>query len=331
MIYNWMSLNASGLRNERGSSTYSFLGFAIIAVVIVVAVLFFPWGDLGKQAQDPDLNAGMTALDKKQYPEALAAFDKALKKNPDNTTALIGKSKAEFAQGNLDKALEYADAAVQKKGGAKAYGQKGIIEKVQKNYDAALKDFTEAIKADSNYAWALAQRADIFSRQKQQDKALEDINKAIAAKPDYVDAYRMRVWVLNRMGKCKEASEDMKKVEKLSPNDAWTLQDKAWFLLTCPDEKLQDPAKAMELAKKANEMTDGKDGVIQETIAEAYFKQGDPLKAYEHQKKAIELGSKKCPDGSCLKEMQQRLQKYELAARQEVRTGYEILSMDSGK
>jgi hypothetical protein len=85
----------------------------------------------------------------------------------------------------------------------------------------------------------------------------------------------------------------------------------------------------MELAQKAIELSDGKDGVVLETLAEAYFRQGDALKAAEHQRKAIELGSKKCPDGSCLKEMRQRLQKYELAARPEVRTTYEFLPLDS--
>ncbi len=107
------------------------------------------------------------------------------------------------------------------------------------------------------------------------------------------------------------------------------MQDKAWFLLTCPNEKLQDANKAMELAKKAVEMSKAEDGVALETLAEAYFRQGEALKAIDTQKEAIKLGSKNCPDGSCVKEMQQRLQKYELAARQEVRTGYEILPLDS--
>ena len=87
--------------------------------------------------------------------------------------------------------------------------------------------------------------------------------------------------------------------------------------------------QALELAKKALELSEGKDGVVYETLAEAHFRHGDPLKASELQKKAIELGSKKCPDRSCIKEMEQRLQKYELAARPEIRTGYEILPMDS--
>ena len=105
----------------------------------------------------------------------------------------------------------------------------------------------------------------------------------------------------------------------------------AWFLLTCPDEKVQNAAEAMELAKKAEDLPGGKDGMIYETLAEAYFKQGDSAKAAELQRTAIDMGSKKCPDGSCTKEMKERLQKYELASRQEVRSSYEILPLDSGK
>ena len=184
---------------------------------------------------------------------------------------------------------------------------------------------------DSGYAWAYAQRADLYSRLNEQEKAFTDINKALKSDPKFISALRLRAWVLNRMGKCKDASEDFKKVEELSPEDAWTLQDKAWFLMTCPDEQVQNPAKAMELAQKALKVAAGKDGLIYETLAEAYFKQGDPLKAVEVQKKAIEMGSKRCPDGSCIKEMKDRLQKYEMTARQEVRTGYEILPFDSAK
>jgi tetratricopeptide (TPR) repeat protein len=320
----------NSVRNERGSSVYSLLGIVIIVLVIIAAIYLFPWSQVFKKGQDPNYVAGEKALAEKHWEQAVSMFDKSLKSNPANGPAYVGRSRAYLQLGNLDKAFEDANAAVEKQPSSMAYGQRGIIEKLQKKTDGALKDFSEAIKLDPGYAWAYAQRADIYSRKKDQDKALEDVNKALAAKPNFVEGYRLKAWVLNRMGRCKDASDVFLKVEKLSPNDAWSMQDKAWFLLTCPDERLQDSSKAMALAKKAMELTGGKDGLVHETLAEAYFRQGDPLKAVEHQKKAIQLGSQQCPDGSCTKEMQQRLQKYEMAARQEVRTGYEILPRDSG-
>ena len=48
--------------NERGSAVYSFLGFVIIALVIIATVFFFPWGQVFKERQDPDYVAGEKAL-----------------------------------------------------------------------------------------------------------------------------------------------------------------------------------------------------------------------------------------------------------------------------
>ncbi|MBI4962555.1 MAG: tetratricopeptide repeat protein [Desulfomonile tiedjei] len=329
-FYSGVSLR--GLRDQNGFSVYTFMGGAILAAVIIGALLYFPWKEVFKGKQDPDMAAAYSAMADKQWEKAVSFFDKAAKSNPGNAEAFIGRSRAYLHLGRLDKAFDDAKTALEKDpGSAAAYGQRGIVNKIQRNTDQALQDFSSAVKLNPRYAWAYAQRADIHSRNKDQDKALADVTLAIKSNPNFIDAYRLQAWVLNRMGRCREANEAFKKVEQLNSNDAWSIQDKAWFLLTCPDEKLQDSSKALELAKKALELSEGKDGVVHETLAEAYFRQGDPVKAVDHQRKAIELGSQRCPDGSCVKEMQQRLQKYEMAARQEVRTGYEILPLDSGQ
>ncbi|MGD9818949.1 MAG: tetratricopeptide repeat protein [Desulfomonilaceae bacterium] len=318
------------LRDERGSSVYSFLGYAVLAVLVVVLLFVFPWSQLTGPKASADVAAGNDAMSKKQFDKAIVFFEKALKANPDDAVALIGRSRAALQLGDIEKALNDANTAIQKSPTyADAYGQRGVIFKMKQQAPEAIKDFSKAVELNNNYAWAYAQRADLYSRTQEQEKALKDADRALKSKPDFVEGLRLRAWILSRMGKCKEASEDFQKVAKLSPNDAWSIQDTAWFLLTCPDEKLQDATKAMELAQKAAQMSADQDGVFQETIAEAFFKQGDALKAIDHQKKAIEMGSKKCPDGSCIKEMQERLKKYELAARQEIRKAYEFLPIDS--
>lgn len=317
--------------NERGSSTYSFVGFAIIAVVVVAAIVWFPWDQVFETGKDANLWAAKQAMDKKQWDKAVVFFDKAIKANPDGVDGYIGRSLANLQMGNGDKALQDANAAVEKSpNNALAYAQRGLVQKVLgKNGDAA-KDFTKAVTLDPQYAWAFAQRADIYSRMKQLDKSLADIENALRINPQFVDALRIKAWILSRSGQCKEASEVFAIVAQKKPDDPASVQDRAWFLMTCPNEKLQDAGEAMKLAQKAAELSKGMDGVVLETLAEAQFRSGDPLKAAETQKKAIEVGSKKCPDGSCTAEMKERLKKYELAARQEERKTYEILPMDPG-
>ena len=324
------SVSTSGIGDERGSGVYSFFGYAIIVVVIVAGLLFFPWDQIKKSGQDTDFKSATTAMAEKNWDKAIELFDKSLKTNPNNADAYVGLSRAYQFTGKLAKAIESADKAVQiAPSNARAFGQFAMVNKLAGNTEAALKAFIRASQIDPKYAWALAQAADMLSQTGDLEKALDSANKALEARPDFSEALRLRATIFAKMGKCKEAFADFSQVEQLRPQDAGTIQDKAWFLLTCPDESIQDTSKAMDLAKKAMDLSKGGNGLVQETLAEAYFRTGNYLKAVEHQKKAIELQKKTCPDGSCVKDMQSRLKKYEMASREETRTHYDRLPKDS--
>ena len=120
----------SSVRNERGSSVYSFLGIVIIAMVIITTIFFFPWAQVFKARQDPDYLAGEKAMAEKQWQEAVSLFGKSLKSNPTNALAYVGRSRAYLQLGNLNKALEDANTAVEKEPSSQAYGQRGIVGKL---------------------------------------------------------------------------------------------------------------------------------------------------------------------------------------------------------
>ena len=50
----------------------------------------------------------------KQWQEAVSLFGKSLKSNPTNALAYVGRSRAYLQLGNLNKALEDANTAVEK-------------------------------------------------------------------------------------------------------------------------------------------------------------------------------------------------------------------------
>lgn len=300
----------------------------VVAVGICLLALSF-WADLFRWREDRNFAEGMTALANQKWSEAVTFFGKSLESNPGNAAAHVGRSRAYLYLEDLDRALEEADRAVKlDPGSAQGFGQRGIVEKLKGLNEKALDDFSQAVKLNPGYFWAYSQIADLYMRQTELEKALENVNRALSLKADFVEGLRLRAVILTRLGKCKEAFDDFTRAATLRPDDAMSLQDKAWFLLTCPDEKLQDSHEAMELAQKAFTIKGKQDPLVLETLAEAHFRQGDPLKAAEYQKQAIELQQKKCPDGKCLTEMRERLQKYELTARQETRRDYEILPLD---
>jgi tetratricopeptide (TPR) repeat protein len=148
--------SVSRCSNERGSTAYTFLGFAIIVVVVIGTISFFPWSEIGK-GPNPDMVAAGKAMDSKNWKQAITLYDKVLKASPGNFDALLGRSRAFVQVGDLDKAFADANAAVEKRPtAALAYGQRGIVQKLQQRTDQAQQDFGKAVTIDPGYIWAYA-------------------------------------------------------------------------------------------------------------------------------------------------------------------------------
>jgi thiol-disulfide isomerase/thioredoxin len=97
-------------------------------------------------------------------------------------------------------------------------------------------------------------------------------------------------------------------------NQPQMTNDLAWIVIEKPGEK-PDPKLmkyALGLAEKADKMVEGKHGGIADTLAKAYFENGDVKKAVETQERAVKL-SKGTP---AEKEITQRLETYKKAANQ---------------
>jgi serine/threonine protein kinase/tetratricopeptide (TPR) repeat protein len=78
---------------------------------------------------------------------------------------------------------------------------------------------------------------------------------------------------------------------KLGPNDRVTLismNNLAWQLATCPDAKLRDPKRAVELAKKVVELTPA-EGTYWNTLGACYYRSGDFKAGIEALEKSMKL------------------------------------------
>jgi tetratricopeptide (TPR) repeat protein len=84
------------------------------------------------------------------------------------------------------------------------------------------------------------------------------------------------------------ALADYSKSLDLNPQNLRTLNNLAWLLATCPDLKLRDPKRAVELAKEAVEMAP-KDGMCWNTLGAASYRAGDWKAAVAALEKSMEL------------------------------------------
>jgi tetratricopeptide (TPR) repeat protein len=88
---------------------------------------------------------------------------------------------------------------------ASYYNFRGKIHDSMKNYNQALKDYSEAIKFDPIQSFNYFCRGLTYYKIQNTNLAMIDFTKAIKLNPKYADAYEYRAAALNRAGNYVEA------------------------------------------------------------------------------------------------------------------------------
>ncbi len=144
-------------------------------------------------------------------------------------------------------------------------------------------------------------------------KAAKDAAKAREIAENYAKSLEQagRTDVLEERKRLeKKAGQLGQDVVKLANEDEGLLNDFAWMILVHPGFKNRDLALATQAAKRANELTEGKDWSVLDTYARVLHAVGNPAEAVKTQKKAIEL----CPDKRIADELRKALADFEKAA-----------------
>ncbi|MFC2131452.1 tetratricopeptide repeat protein [Bacteroidota bacterium] len=100
-----------------------------------------------------------------------------------------------------------------------AYFLKGNISKDAGDYTSAVKDYSEAISIDNEYAEALNNRGSLYGMAGEYEKSINDLRKAIQLDPSIPDGYFNRAIARDATGDYQGAIEDFTKSLSLNPND----------------------------------------------------------------------------------------------------------------
>jgi Tfp pilus assembly protein PilF len=90
------------------------------------------------------------------------------------------------------------------------------------------------------------------------------------------------------LGQWEKAAADHAKDVTLAPRDGHGYNNFAWLLATCPDPKFRDPARAVQLAKKATGLMP-KANTFWNTLGVANYRAGDWQAARTALEKSMEL------------------------------------------
>lgn len=140
--------------------------------------------------------------------------------------------------------------------------------------DEAMVHLQKAIEIDPTYVPAYSSIGFILLQKGRPEESFTYLEKALRIDPDYVAARFNMANTLLQLGRADEALLQLRAALEIDPNDAEAQKNMAWILATCPDPRIRDGGKAVELAKRANELTQGRNPITRVTLAAAYAEVG---------------------------------------------------------
>jgi tetratricopeptide (TPR) repeat protein len=180
-----------------------------------------------------------------------------------------------------------------------AYDDRGIAWEREGEIDKAIADFTKAIEVNPRSFFPYDHRSNAWLAKGEYDKSIADCTKAMGLYPEDTTVCTRRGGAWQAKGEYVKAVADYTKAVALAPKDAGATNNLAVFYSICADAKYRDGKKAVELAKKADQLSGGKNYAVLSTLAAAYAESGDFVKARELQQKGIEL-SRRNPSRNCV-------------------------------
>jgi tetratricopeptide (TPR) repeat protein len=171
-----------------------------------------------------------------------------------------------------------------------AWNNRGLLHEQQGELDQAVAAFSKAIELDAKDDIALINRSRVYERLARWQKTVEDCTRLLNLAPArrQPEAYLRRALAYGQLGRYPEAQADYQKLVELAPRNPLVHNNLSWLLATCPDARVRNPARAVQLARRALELEEPV-GNTWNTLGVAYYRTGNWKAARQALDKSREL------------------------------------------
>jgi Flp pilus assembly protein TadD len=148
-----------------------------------------------------------------------------------------------------------------------AHGDLGRSDEAIRSYRRALESNPELARAHHNLGTELANGGRL-------QEAIPRFEEAVHLAPEWAGARYHLGRALRLAGRTAEALDQLRRAVELDPEHWESLSDMAWILATSAEAAVRDPARAVQLASRAVDLTDGRHAIPLDTLAAAYAAAG---------------------------------------------------------
>ena len=227
--------------------------------------------------------------------EASACYRRAVELDPTNARANHAWGNLLQAQGKLDEAIVcYEQATKSDPNLSWSFFELGKVFQAQGRLDEAIACYSSFITLQPSFGWAHHNLGKALNAQGKLSEASVCYRRAIEVDPKNVHAHLALANALNGQGKFDEASVWFTKSLDVDPKNPLAVNNVAWVLATCQEERLRDPARAVELARQAVALAP-MDSSYRNTLGVAHFRAGNWTEAIPQLQKSIELSQDGLP------------------------------------
>jgi tetratricopeptide (TPR) repeat protein/serine/threonine protein kinase len=237
---------------------------------------------------------GTALLRADQKEAAVAAYRKAVELDPTLCVAYFNLGQVLSTLNRADEALDaYRKVVELDPGNANAYHSLGVTLRALGRHEESLAAKRRAAEIEPAVAMRHMVVADSLYELQRYDESAAACRKAIGLDPRCRIAFAMLGLVLRQQENYAEAIAPLAEAVRLDPQDASITGVLAMLLVTCPDPKLHDPPRALELARKALELEPG-NGSHSRTLGVALYRSGNWQEALA----ALKSASERDPDNT---------------------------------
>jgi tetratricopeptide (TPR) repeat protein len=180
---------------------------------------------------DAWFHRGLELARQDRYREALAAFEQAIRLNPNHVGAWLGKGTVLALLGRYQEALAAFEQAIRlDPNDSDAWLAKGLALAELGRYQEALAAFEQAIRLNPNDAETWANKGLALGELGRHQEALAAFEQAIRLNPNDANAWLNMGVALGYLGRYQEALAAFEQAIRLDPNDAVAWYNKGLML-----------------------------------------------------------------------------------------------------